>query len=255
MPKPYHPDELHLPADSEIYALLKQCPDIACVKFLDGEYIIREHELGTDIFLVLKGSYVVEQSSPGPHKQRATILAINTGETDTPSFVGEMAYFGSCPRTASVRSSGASHTCCLKPDHLDIILEHYPLLTRIICRQFTERLKNANEQLRSLQEERSMVVEQLFLNPGDILFKQGQSANKLYQLVDGVLRRLETNEQITIRTGYEGFIDPGPFFRGECYSTTVKAETPALLIAIDAVSTLAAIRNFPELIVKALKIK
>ena len=52
-----------------------------------------------------------------------------------------MAYFGAQHRTATVRAVGSRQALHLKPTHLDAIMAGFPGLARILCRQFTTRLK------------------------------------------------------------------------------------------------------------------
>lgn len=242
--------ELELARRSEIYRFFKQCPDIAFIRFFDGEVIVQEGDTANDIYLILMGSYIVEKSHENPASTKPAVLAMVNSDLNNPSFVGEMAYFGACSRTATVRSSMCTHACRLKPWHLDVILDHFPVLTRVICRQFTDRLKNTSEQLRVYQEQRAMKAEQVFKNAGDTVLKKGEKAEILYQLVLGRLKNEETGEVILPESTAAGFIEAGAYFRGGVYSSSLTALDHSLLVAIDSGSKLAAIRNFPELILK-----
>lgn len=250
MPESYKLAELDITRRSEIHRFLKQCPDIAFVRFFDGEVVVREGDTGNDIYLILMGSYIVEKSHENPASTKPAVLAMVNSDLNNPSFVGEMAYFGACARTATVRSSMCTHACRLKPWHLDVILDHFPVLTRVICRQFTDRLKHTSEQLRVYQEQSTMKAEQVFKNAGDAVFKKGEPATTLYQLVLGKLKNKETGEIVTSETTASGFIEAGAYFRGSVYSTTLVATDNALLVAIDSGSKLAVIRNFPELMLR-----
>ena len=250
MPETYKLAELDLARRSEIHRFFKQCPDIIFVRFYDGEVIVQEGDAGNDIYLILMGSYVVEKSHENPAGTKPAILATVTSDLGNPSFVGEMAYFGACLRTATVRSSMCTHACRLKPWHLDVILDHFPVLTRVICRQFTDRLKNTSEQLRIYQEQRSMKAEQVFKNAGEIVVKKGEKAEVLYPLVLGKLKNEETGEVIVPESTVSGFVEASAYFRGGIYSSNLTAVDHSLLVAIDSGSKLAAIRNFPELVLK-----
>ncbi len=251
MPEPFDIEHLKLPEDSEFHQLLDRCPEIEKIRFRDGEYLIREGEECMDVFLVLQGSYVVEPSGPAREEQPRDALAIITSGPDAPSFVGEMAYLGSEPRSASVRSSMASYTLCLKPEHLDIIINEFPLFTRILCQQFSTRLNETTAALRESHDRLYMDVERVFAQPGQMLIEQGQQADTLYQLIDGTLVRAEAGQvkSLAPQDMFMGFVEPGPYFFDGVYGATVKAETSAILAAISHASKVAVVRNFPELLI------
>ena len=250
MPETYRFDDLKIPAGSEFFRLMERCPDIEALRFADGEYLMREGEERTDIFLVLRGSFVVEHASPSAGTQERDALAIVTCTLDAPQFVGEMAYLGQGRRSASVRASMAVFTLSLKPADLDVILGEFPMLTRILFKEFTRRLKETSEALGTFQEGMRLQAEHFFAQPGQLIIERGQPADKLYQLVDGAVERIEAGQSSTVR-GDElpfGFIDPGPFFADAKYEATVKADGPAMLVAIARQSKLAVIRRYPDIL-------
>ncbi len=254
MPEKYSLDEIDLPEDSEVLALSRECDDLSYIRFFDGEYIVREHDRNTDIFLVVKGGYLVEKESlMNPTPDETLPLAVEMSKPTLPCIVGAMAYLGNGQRTASVRSSGCTHTICLKPRHLDTILAKYPTMTRHICRLFVKRLKEANELLHQCHEGNFMQMKQVVLSRGDVLFSKGDRVTQLYQVVDGELRDDINGLPLDEANLVQGFVAPRAFFQDACYETTVSADSSCFLIAIDADSKLAAIRNFPELILHLLK--
>lgn len=253
MPEPYELKDIKIPEGSEFHQLIERWPDISKTRFTDGEYLIREGEECMDVFLVLCGSFVVEHAGSDPQLRPRNALAVVTCTPGAPQFVGEMAYLGQGRRTASVRAAMAVYTLCLKPDHLDVIIGEFPLLTRVLCQEFTRRLKETTAALSDLQERLRMEAEQFIAQPGQIIFERGRKADKLFQLVDGAVLRIESGQSRSLRADDlpMGFLDPGPFFGDGAYAATVKAESVAILVAISRKSKLAAARHFPELLVDA----
>lgn len=250
MPETYDLKNIKLPEDSEFHALTAQCPDIAAIRFADGEYLIREGEDCLDIFLVLRGSFVVEQAGAGPGPQAPCAVAIVTCTAEEPQFVGEMAYLGQGRRSASVRASMAVFTLKMEPKHLDVVIGRFPMLTRVLCGEFTRRLKETTEALTGFQDGIRIHAEQVFARPGQAIFEQGQPADKLYQLVDGAVVRTAQGKSATLRPDDlpQGFLDAGAYFADGKHEATVKAEGGAILVAIDRGSKLAVVRRFPKLL-------
>ena len=77
---------------------LQQIQDIShLVRIEEGEYIVREGELGDDLFLILEGDVSVEKKSTSGKIQ--TITSLGKGDV-----MGELVLFGHRERTASVRA-------------------------------------------------------------------------------------------------------------------------------------------------------
>ena len=255
MPDPFDVSALNIPESSELGKLLAQCTGIAPVRFVDGEFIVREGEKDMDTYLLVRGSYVVEQAPKEGSPPQPNALSIETSDIDSPTFVGEMAYLGGGFRSASVRSSGACHALQLKPEHIDTIIDDYPLLTRVLCRQFTERLREANEVLREHHSHLAMDVQRITKNPEDVVYKRGETADTLYQLLAGTVVREDesTGKEVAVATPLSGFLDPGPYLRKGTCSATVRAKTRAILVAVAGNSRAAFVRNYPELVLRVLE--
>lgn len=133
--------EIRTLALDEIQALTALHPDIALLLYQAGESLLRETDASNDIFIVLRGSYVVEQNGSD--------MALDETECDVETFsiVGEMACLGGQMRTATVRVKTECHALRLSPVHLETVIARFPNLTRMICRQFAIRLKAADEAL------------------------------------------------------------------------------------------------------------
>ena len=185
MPDLLDPASLDLASDPELGPLLAAYPDIAPLRFRDGECLVREGEEGQDLYIVRKGGLVVEKALPDG---TARPLAQIECRPETPAILGEMAYFGAQRRTATVRAVGACQALHLKPAHLDAIMAGFPGLTRILCRQFTARLKEANEELRDLRARFHLAPARRMVPPGETIFAAGTPADALYQLALGAVR-------------------------------------------------------------------
>lgn len=254
MPEPFDLNTIDLPPDSEIHALRAACPDIESLRFANDEFLIHSSEPGQDIFLLLRGHCLVEQPDAPRERTPGNELAVINAEPHAPVFLGEMAYLGEGLRSASVRSVMATFTLRLKPTHLDTIMDHFPGFTRVLCRQFALRLREANVFIKRYQTNNTMAVEQRFLSPGETLVDAGDPADKLFQLVDGVL--LEKGDPDTpIRPSDDGpvFIGTRPFFRGGTHEKRVVAKTPAIIVSLGKSREAAIIRNFPELALEMIR--
>jgi CRP-like cAMP-binding protein len=248
MPQNYAIESLKLDPDSEVVRLVAQFPDLEPVSFGDGEQLIREGETSQEIFIVLAGALVVEQATAVPGGA-PVLLACITAEPDSIAILGEMAYLGAQLRAASVRSCGRSHTLRLEPRHIDGILEGFPGLTRVICRQFSQRLQDTDRALRTLQSRFALNPKQRLAQAGEVLFRQGDPATALFQLVAGSIRLdgPDGSRQVSAEDLREGLLEPRPFLAGGCQTGTATVEAMAFLAVIDAEHRPALVRCFPEL--------
>lgn len=255
MPDEFDLGALDIPDSSEIQELVDRCGDVGLLRFKDGEYLLREGEASQEIYVVLRGSYVVEMQRSIGEGERGDPLAVTFAEVDSPSFVGEMAYLGQSARTASVRCAGAVFTLCLKPEHLDIVIDEFPSLSRALCRQFSLRLREADEIIGSFREKQAMAARQVVLAAGETVLAAGQAASELFQLVDGVVLK-DTGSSVspvTVTNSSDDFLNARAYFQGGLNDSTFRARTPVILVVIGKGSMLAVLRNFPELAVRLLE--
>lgn len=251
MPDLLDPATLDLASDPELGPLLAACPDIAPLRFRDGELLVVEGEDSQDLFIVRKGSLVVEKALPdGTMRPLAQIEC----SVAAPCIIGEMAYFGARRRTATVRAVGSCQALHLKPAHLDAIMAGFPGLTRILCRQFTTRLKEANEELRDLRARFDLAAQRRMAQPGEVLWRAGEPAVTLYQLAMGSVRIGEGAGATLVRAEDlpGGFLGPEAFLRGTAQGATATAEETCFLAVIDADHREAFIRSQPALVLQIL---
>ncbi len=150
MPSPFPLASVKSQALDEIQGLLGRFPDITPLLFQPGEYLIREGDAAQDVFIVLQGTLVVEQESMLVDSP-PTPLATLTCEVESFAVIGEMAYLGDQVRAASVKAVTATHTLRLLPAHLDAVMGSCPMLTRVLCQQFAQRLREANRTIKEYQ--------------------------------------------------------------------------------------------------------
>jgi len=248
MPKPFDISQLNV-ADTEIPKLLETCSDSCLLRYDDGEYLFCEDDESSEVYAVLRGAFVVEQKSGAAGLQA---IATHHNEEDNPCFVGEMAYLGASPRTASVRSSGATYALQLKPSHLEVIIEKFPNFTRVLCQQFSARLKEANDELKEIVATNAVPVAQVDVKTGETIVTQGETADKLYQLIWGDLQ-WEQDGQPVSGSPVMDFIEPNAYFCDLPHTVTVRAKTAACLVAIEKTTKEAVVRNYPQLILKLFK--
>ncbi len=254
MPVPFDADSLGIPPDSHVSALLARCPDIERLLYRDEEYLILEGDESQDIFVVLRGSYVIEQDK-GPGDARGKAIAVHSADPDSPSYVGEMAYLGRTQRSASVRCSGAVFALKLTPGHVDALIDEFPGFTRVLVRQLAERLRDAGETLRALNMRFAMEARQVFAKPGVVLLERGAPALELYQLVEGDVEWEGPRGSGRIRPsgGDADFLNARAYFQSAANDATFRAKTEVICVAIDRASREAVIRNYPSLPMSLLK--
>jgi len=254
VPEAYDIALLGLKDPSEIHALLGQCSDIEPRRYRDGEFLMREGEESSDLFIILEGACVVERPGASPEAP-PVVLATLTAAPDNLAILGEMAYFGTQRRSASVRCVGSTHTLCLHPHHIEVIVEGFPSLLKLIFRQFTQRLLESNQALKNLQAKFSMAFERRLANPGDVLFREGELAGTLYQVVLGEIRleRPGRVDMVGPEDLTEGFLELGPFLRGQPHGCTAVVESAAFLIGVAAKHREAVVRSYPQLVVDCLE--
>ena len=243
MPRPFDIAQLEL-NDSEVLRLQECCGDAEVLCFDDGEYFFQEDEERDEVYMVLRGAFVVEQRNGKADKE---IIASQCVSDDEPCFVGEMAYFGGGSRTAAVRSSGATFALVLKPRHMDAILGSFPGLTRTFCSQLSMRLRETNDTLKRITAGNAMQASQVNLEEGEVLVRQGDTPDRLYHLLFGDLVWEVDGEEVSGETIQE-FVEPVSYLSNAPYPVTVRARSPSCLVAIEKVSKEAVVRNYPGLV-------
>ena len=250
MPTPFDIASINFPQGSEVPRLVAESRGgITCLKFLDEEYLVRAGEQRQEVFLIVKGSCLVQREGASAERRSGDELAVIEASPEAPVFIGETAYLSGGPRTASVRSALSVWTLRMEPAHLDFIVERFPELTRTLCRQFAKRLKETNTALAILRERMAMDVGHTVAGQGEALFYRGDPCEALYILVDGAVE-LEGDEGfLEVRpSGAEPcFLNPAAFVRRGKQTHSARALTSAMLNTIPIASRHAVLRKFPQL--------
>ena len=254
MPDHFDLGTLGLDEASEIHRLVRQNPGIEPRAYLDGEFLVRDGEESHEVFIVLKGAFVVELS-PVPPATRPTMLASTECDLEHFAIVGEMSLLGTHRRSAFVRSVGKTHTLCLGLNHLEALLNGFPALTRLICQQFATRLRDTKHRLYELQQKFSMNTHQRMVEPGEVLFREGEASSVLYQALIGSIRLEEGGKSklVSPQELFMGFLEPGPFLMNRPQVATAIAEERCFLVAIGKGSRSPLIRTYPELALHVLE--
>jgi CRP-like cAMP-binding protein len=221
---------------------------VAPVAYRDGECLVEEGGDTKELFVLLDGALVVEREGAAPGAPPAVLACISS--EDGLAIVGEMAHLGSLRRTATVRSSGYSRLLRLEPAQLDAIVEGCPELTRVICRQFSLRLQETLAALTRLQARFAVTPTRRMAQDGEVLFRRGEAASELVQLLAGSLR-LEGeagSRTVTPETAPGGFVDLEPFLRGGPHAETATVDGMAFLALVAPSDREALVRCFPELV-------
>jgi CRP-like cAMP-binding protein len=244
MPDSLDPAALDLASDPELGPLLAACPDIEVLRFRDGELLVVEGEDSQDLYIVRRGGLVVEKAQPDGTMRPLAHLQCSE---EAPCIIGEMAYFGARRRTATVRAVGSCQALHLRPAHLDAIMAGFPGLTRILCRQFTTRLKEANEELRELRTRFDLAPERRMVGAGETIYAAGAPAGAVFQLVLGTVRIVDAQGSRVLHSDdlVGGFLGLRAYLLGLPQGETAVAEEPCFLAVIGAGQREAFLRCYP----------
>lgn len=119
----------------------KGTPSFECT-FKAGEYLFKEGELGTEMFIIQSGSVeIVKELESGP-----TVLAV----LDKGDFFGEMALLEDLPRTASARAVSETRLLQFNGSTFDQMLRSNPEIAVRMMRKLSHRLRRTDDLLKQL---------------------------------------------------------------------------------------------------------
>jgi len=135
--------------------------------FETGDFVMREGETGTEIYILLKGeieiskSLVLPQWMQSAQKQEKSLLRLS--EKHSP-FFGEMSMFGEeSTREASIKATQFCQIACLKKENLLQEIEKDPAIGthiyRNIASELVKRLRKANKDILKLTTAFSLALE------------------------------------------------------------------------------------------------
>ena len=107
--------------------------------FTDGEVIVRQGDVGDQMYVVQSGSVEVVLESDGTERRLSTMAA---GD-----FFGEIALFDKIVRSASIRAVGEA--CVLSIDKRTLLkrISEDPLLAYNLLRAMSTRVRDLNQQV------------------------------------------------------------------------------------------------------------
>jgi CRP/FNR family cyclic AMP-dependent transcriptional regulator len=107
--------------------------------FTDGEEIIRQGDVGDQMYVVQSGKVEVVLQSDGEQRQ---LSALTAGD-----FFGEMALFDKVVRSASVRAVGEARVLTIDKRTLLKRISEDPLLAYNLLRAMSTRVRDLNDQV------------------------------------------------------------------------------------------------------------
>ncbi|HCJ67271.1 MAG TPA: hypothetical protein DHV62_08125 [Elusimicrobia bacterium] len=111
-------------------------------EFKDGEAIIKENEVGKEMYVILSGEVEVFKESEG----EKTVLAILREE----DIFGEMALFDNRPRSASVRAIGDVKLAVFDRETFLEQIKKNPHLALQILQKMSQRIRMIDDELHNL---------------------------------------------------------------------------------------------------------
>ena len=107
--------------------------------YATGDILFSKGESDRDIYFILSGEVGIFLDDPGGEKKLARI--------PSGSFLGEMAYLLSEPRTASARAESDTVVLKLPPELFERVLDADPETARYVIGSLSQRLKKTNERI------------------------------------------------------------------------------------------------------------
>ncbi len=115
--------------------------------FADGEYVFREGESGTEMFVIREGQVLVTKRAGGEELQLATL-----GRGD---FLGEMALLEGLPRDADARAVGETKVLAIGQGGLLMRIRRDPTFALELLTRLSGRVRELNSRLSRFTEKPS----------------------------------------------------------------------------------------------------
>ena len=110
------------------------------VEFADGDYIFREGDLGTEMYIIAEGKVEILNKMSG----KETVIAV----LEKGDFFGEMSILEDMPRAASARALTATKLVQINGSTFDQMLRDNPEVAVRVMRKLSRRLRETDELLR-----------------------------------------------------------------------------------------------------------
>lgn len=117
-------------------------------EFADGELIVRDGDLGEEMFIIQEGAVRISKTMDGREVQ---LNDLGRGE-----FFGEMSLLESLPRDADARAIGATRVLVLGPGALLLRIRQDPSFALEMLHHMSARTRRLNERLGAVMEATSL---------------------------------------------------------------------------------------------------
>jgi CRP-like cAMP-binding protein len=111
-------------------------------RYADGDVIVREGEMGREMYVIQRGSVVVTKSLGGRDLLLATL--------ERGSFFGEMSLLESLPRSATVRAKGETELLVIEPGALLLKIRRDPTFAFEMLQHMSRRVRDLDDRLMSV---------------------------------------------------------------------------------------------------------
>ncbi len=116
---------------------------IHTVQFQEGEFVFREGDLGTEMYIIHEGKVEILSTGTG---ELQTLAVLEKGD-----FFGEMAVLEDLPRAASARALTDAQLLQINGATFDQMLQANPEIAVRMMRKLSRRLRETDELLKGLQ--------------------------------------------------------------------------------------------------------
>jgi CRP-like cAMP-binding protein len=245
--------EIPLFSDLEPDAFVAVLEDMRVVRMKPGDWVIREGEEGSSMFVIASGAARVLKKLKGTRMLQLAVL----GEG---AFFGEMSVLRGGPRGASVQSVQPGELFEISKQVIDKIIGQYPsveqVLTKFIRQRLLRNVISTSELFRPFnKEERLRIIERFVsrdIGRGELLIEEGRESNGFYILMRGrldVLCKLDDGFTTVVGELLEGEVfGEISCLRKEPAMATVRASTPASILRLPRTDFDALILGNPQIL-------
>ena len=134
------------------------------VKFQDGEALMRQGELTSDLYIILTGKVQIYQTY---NHERRLIDTCGEGQ-----MIGEMAQFDSLPRSADGIAQGTVEALAFSPENFHLLFQLHPRWSRQLLETLAERVTQRLRTFETIDLEELRVPEETDSGGGDDMFSK-----------------------------------------------------------------------------------
>lgn len=200
-------------------------------RYRAGEYVIKQGEDGSELFVVESGTLSCSKLFSG--KAEPTFLKkYEAGEA-----FGELALLYNAPRAASIASDNDSLLWSLDRDTFNNIVKDSSRKRREKYENFLEKVKI----LETIEPYERSVLSDAFVEEqfkaGDYIIREGEEGNKFYLIEEGVLAATkgkgEEEKELKVYTKPGEYFGERSLLKNEPRAANIVAKTDCRLVSID----------------------